>query len=555
MPAEYVYRANAEDIMVEEDRLRKSFDPKKLQDLVTSFLDKGQLQPGVCRREDDKIFLIAGERRLRACRTAKIDFAFTLIEETNPLRIKEIELEENLCRDDLTWQEKVDAVEKLHALEQELHGVARVGVSGGHGVKDTAEIIGVSVGKTQADLELAAFMEIEQVRNAPNRSEAMKVIKRLKEEYARSQSLKKAQEGSGTTLTFSKVETDNLSPEEQAEIKMREKILFYGPRVIHGRMEDEIQTLLAENKTFDLVLFDPPWGVAFDSVGQHDGSVETYEDDPEVILPQLEGWLKTLFEIMSENSHLYLFFGIVNHNLVYDLLEKIGFQTNRMPLIWHKLGTHRTRNPDTWPGRSYEPIAYARKGKKLLIRKGAPDVIPTPSPTKAMKDIQPSAKHPDIYLDLLKRSAFPGDKVLDPMCGSGMMAVAAEVLRDTHQLDWTMIEEKESFWELALMNVVKGYHKIVKADETATEFHEPDFPFFICYKCFHYGSSDQLEINPNNKRKCLCPKCGGGVNPTSDPLPEDYRDIEPRTKEWKAYWNAYPEKQTEMLEWKGKQGE
>ena len=251
---------------------------------------------------------------------------------------------------------------------------------------------------------------------------------------------------------------------------------------------------------------------------------------------------------MAENSHLYMFFGIVNYEFVYTSLEAAGFTTNRMPIIWYKQGAHRTRTPDVWPGRSYEPIAYARKGSKILIRKGAPDVAITPAPTPTMKKSHPSAKHPDVYIDLIKRSCIPGDKILDPMCGSGMLGVAAETLRNTHQLDWKMIEEKETFADLALTNVVMGYHHIVNVDITVPE--EPLLPYYICYGCYHSGMSTTLLIDKKSGKQRLCPKCQSGVFLKSESLSEDFKTLEPGSDEWKAYWELYPEKQNDMLIWK-----
>jgi hypothetical protein len=174
-----------------------------------------------------------------------------------------------------------------------------------------------------------------------------------------------------------------------------------------------------------------------------------------------------------------------------------------MPLIWYKQGAHRTRNPNIWPGRSYEPIAYARKGNKKLIRKGAPDVIITPAPWHTLKKSQPSAKHPDIYLELLKRSAFPGNNILDPMSGSGMVAVAAETMRLTHQLKWTMIEEKENFVNLSLFNLVTGYSQLIAKSSSPSERIEDDFHYLL-----------------------------------------------PASEEWVMYWKAHPEEQEEMLAWR-----
>ena len=34
-------------------------------------------------------------------------------------------------------------------------------------------------------------------------------------------------------------------------------------------------------------------------------------------------------------------------------------------------------------------------------------------------------------------------------------------------------------------------------------------------------------------------------------LPLDFRELDPGTSRWMSYWKVYPEKQEEMLKWKG----
>ena len=164
-------------------------------------------------------------------------------------------------------------------------------------------------------------------------------------------------------------------------------------------MEDILPTI---EDPFDVVFFDPPWGVGLD---KSHPSPEDFQDDEEFMRENLPKWLELLYSSMADNSHLYMFFGIVHHEFIYSSLLEAGFIVNKMPLIWHKsVGSGFTRAPDVWPGRTYEPIAYARKGRKALVKKGAPDVITTRAPIASMKKGHPSAKHPDIYLELIKRS-------------------------------------------------------------------------------------------------------------------------------------------------------
>lgn len=454
---ERVHTARPEAVVVPDNRQRQEFDKNKLKELVEDIKELGQHTPGLCyRNESGNPVLIFGHRRLLACTELGIEFRFLIREELDPYKLALIEFSENVCRVDLTPLEKAKAIEKFHKMAQAEKGEASRGRSGGHGIRDTARYAGVSPTKIVEELEIAEYSQIPQVAEVAKKSrvEARKLIKRIKEDYARSEALRIARE----TSPEEEKELEKVHDEEDRELARRVK--FYSPNFHTGEMEDVLPTLVVD-KPFDVVLFDPPWGVDFDKVAQENSSKQNYEDSKEVVLSKMEGWLKLVYNSMAEDSHLYLFFGIRNYTEVYAMLENAGFSTNGMPLIWYKQGAHRTRNPDVWPGRSYEPIAYARKGSKILIRKGGPDVIITPAPWNKLKKSHKSAKHPDIYYELLKRSCMPGDRVLDPMGGSGMSMVAAEALRPTHKLDWHYIEKSQNFCNLAMTNVIRGYSNLI----------------------------------------------------------------------------------------------
>jgi hypothetical protein len=517
------YQAPTNEIKVPEERVRKEFNKEKLAKLAESFTRFGQKQPGVCTRNDDgTIVLVAGERRLRACQLAQIPYTFTLEDETDPLALLEIELEENLNRENLTWQEQVDGQEKLRTLRTE----QRAKEGDHYTLRDQAKETEQSLGQTQEMLELAEFMKhFAEVRDAPTISEAKKVVKKLKSIATRAKLLQDASqvveskaivEGTELSLSTGKAQSSEKLIVGGKEIAV-ERILDLDRRIILGRMEEKLSQF--KDESVSILLFDPPWGVGVDESREgfqdNEGHLEKYEDRRESFLGLLPTWLGFLWSKMAPQSHLYMFFGIIHYGFVYSALEEAGFQVNGMPIYWIKQGQHWTRNPEIWPGRAVEPIAFARKGQKKLQR-AASDYILTPPPSLRIKQIHPSAKHPDIYLELLKRSALPGDVVLDPMAGSGMAGVAADALSATLKLDWWLIEEKKVFRDLAAENCLKGYSQIVLGKDTLSE---------------------------------------GGRYVV---LPRDFRDIdlndEAGPAAWRRYMAEHPEQEEEMIEW-GKEQE
>ena len=93
---------------------RKNFDDGALEDLSASIAQYGVLQPLlVSPAEDGRYMLIAGERRLRASKMAKLAEVPVIISEYTSQQIAEIALIENLQREDLHYLEEAEGYEKL----------------------------------------------------------------------------------------------------------------------------------------------------------------------------------------------------------------------------------------------------------------------------------------------------------------------------------------------------------------------------------------------------------------------------------------------------------
>ena len=93
---------------------RQNFDDAALEDLSASIAQYGVLQPLlVSPAEDGRYMLIAGERRLRASKIAKLAEVPVIISEYTSQQIAEIALIENLQREDLHYLEEAEGYEKL----------------------------------------------------------------------------------------------------------------------------------------------------------------------------------------------------------------------------------------------------------------------------------------------------------------------------------------------------------------------------------------------------------------------------------------------------------
>ncbi|MCR5430504.1 MAG: ParB/RepB/Spo0J family partition protein [Eubacterium sp.] len=92
---------------------RKNFDKAELEELADSIKRYGVIQPLVVQKKNDYYEIIAGERRWRAAKLAKIKEVPVVIKDYEPQVASEIALIENLQRSDLNPIEEAKAYKNL----------------------------------------------------------------------------------------------------------------------------------------------------------------------------------------------------------------------------------------------------------------------------------------------------------------------------------------------------------------------------------------------------------------------------------------------------------
>lgn len=98
-------------ISTDPDQPRKHFDPASLSELSESIRQNGVLQPVLIRKDaDNKIWIVAGERRYRAAKMAGLERIPAILTKGIP---HEIALIENLQRENLVPIEEAEALERL----------------------------------------------------------------------------------------------------------------------------------------------------------------------------------------------------------------------------------------------------------------------------------------------------------------------------------------------------------------------------------------------------------------------------------------------------------
>ena len=95
------------------DQPRKQFDEDALAELADSIKQYGVLQPLIVQKKGEYYEIIAGERRWRAAKLARLKEVPVIIKDYTPQEIMEISLIENIQREDLNPIEEASAYQRL----------------------------------------------------------------------------------------------------------------------------------------------------------------------------------------------------------------------------------------------------------------------------------------------------------------------------------------------------------------------------------------------------------------------------------------------------------
>lgn len=423
-------------IQTPKNRQRREVDADHIQNLAQSIISIGLIHPIVVRKDPigTAYLLVAGECRLRALATVWIlggqvkvaDQLFPegtipalIIEEMDPIDAHEMELDENIRRSDLTWQDRAKATEELFSLRKAkalrdntpLPTVTTISKELGRDTQGTKSV-------TSVELIVARNLTNPEVAKAKTLPEAYKVLKRTEE-------LKRSAEHARVVgnLFTSKDHT-----------------------LIHSNCLDSLQHYIKrKGEPFDIILSDPPYGMGADEFGDAGGKARVeghfYDDSYESWQELMKSFLPLTIEITKPQAHLYLFCDIDRFHELRNKATSFGWKCFRTPLIWFNPTAMRLPWIDQGPQRKYQVCLYAVKGSKP-VTKIFPDLVEYSSDPNLN---HPAQKPVALYHDLLSRSAKAGDSVIDPFCGTGTIFPAAHLLK----VKATGIEMDESAYGIA----------------------------------------------------------------------------------------------------------
>lgn len=117
MPKDNILQISVDKILPNPFQPRKHFDNTGLEEMSRSIRHYGVLQPITVRKVSPTLYeLIAGERRLRACKHAGMPKIPAIVVEMDDSESAAVALVENLQRQDLSFMEEAEAYSALIAI-------------------------------------------------------------------------------------------------------------------------------------------------------------------------------------------------------------------------------------------------------------------------------------------------------------------------------------------------------------------------------------------------------------------------------------------------------
>lgn len=385
-----------------------------IDELAASIHRVGLIHPPVIERDGQ---LRVGERRMTAIKQLGwTHVPVQFIDELDEHQLKQVELEENLRRLNLTWHDECMAVHEYYELRKSEPGWNQ---------EMAADALGYTQQFVSAHLDVARELikGNELIKEAPRFTVARNIVQRsrAREKQSTIQGLP------GATV---------VEPEKEHS-------------VLHADFHEWVKKSW-DGPKFNFIHCDFPYGIGADEFDQGSAAeMGGYEDSISANDDLIASLELACRDRVAESAHLMFWFSMKRYITTKYKLEEMGWRIWDHPLIWHKSDNIGIlSDAKRGPRNVYETCLFGSRGDRYIVR---PVSNLMPSPT--VQTIHMSEK-PQIMLE--KFMSMFVDKysvVLDPTCGSGSSIRAARKLNARYALG---LESNERFYTDAKHQLENG---------------------------------------------------------------------------------------------------
>ncbi len=421
------------------DRLRRDY--RDIVELADSIAALGLIQPLTI---DASNRLLAGGRRYTAIKQLidtgrwsdsvevpvhqRSDIDATMLDEAVA---REIELEENLQRNDMTWQEHVAGIALIHRIRAK-----RARQDGATWTTAlTGQLFRQSRSSVDNALALAAALERgdEEVRNAAGPTEALSILITRRARAAtqlQQQRLNIAVAARAETpvapATNSSPDNAIVPPTNAAALAAEQRLNRHEEackRFLH--VDDSIQYLLSMPfNSLDGVYCDPPYAIDDGNLDLKHMESTRAEHDRDENLALFEPTLRAIWHALKPASYAVLWCDIEHFTTHLRLAESIGFRVQRWPLDARKpiaengaAGYNTTKDVE-------HLFVVAKPGATLATRRSTSAVPWLWADGEKARYLHPFKKPFSAHAHILQTFWSAGARIHDPFAGEGSSVLA-----------------------------------------------------------------------------------------------------------------------------------
>lgn len=443
------------------DRLRD--DLGDVEELARSIDENGLLQPIVVEKKVElellsfppqpvnTYHLRAGGRRYAAFTLLSLnkvegqkdpslyqEIPVSLLNEMPAHRRIVIEIEENIRRKDMTWQEKVIGIVKYHKacetsalLDKEKWSQERTG-----------ELLNLD--QASVSIAFTVFKEIkannEAVIKAESLTDALKIITASSLDAAQAERMRRIQL-KRTESSYAQQSSSGNLPAVSPLPTLSTGILFSArttsPETIADKLQislEEISALYYEGSCLDIlpkiasrqvinhIICDPPYAIDMSNLGS--ANIERVEETHRVgeNLDLIPVFLQVAFDVIAEDGFLCMWYDLDHHEKIAQWAEATGWKVCRWPLVWCKTSNCANQAAQYNVTKATEVCYLFRRSEKSILKKK--QAVNYVLAGTAATSTHPFPKPKEVWNYLIETVSLEGQTIVDPFAGEGSSLAA-----------------------------------------------------------------------------------------------------------------------------------
>jgi len=400
MPLTAEFQVVAIDSIYIDRENRQRRELKDIESLAASIKEFGLFHPIIVELSDHGLRLVAGERRLTACKSLGMQtIPVQYLRQQSEQESSIIELEENIKRSDITWQETVEVVNKLHNHYLNLDPTWTIG--------KTAAALCASPMWVSTRLKIAKEAENnERILKVARVTTAAKAVER-KETRKKQDALENL---------FAEIGSDEA--EEGTDLPAN-----IPPDAIRLANFSQWASEFRGHR-FNFLHCDFPYGVNLhnsDQVGVN--SYGEYNDSEDVYWELLAVLAENWDNIMAPDSHIMFWLSMKHYEKTMRFFREHIPQLiiNPTPLVWLKSDNKGiVADSQRGPRNVLEFALFGYTGERVVVK-----TVGNGYSAPTTKNIHISEKPIAMLKHFFQMMVDETSRVLDPTCGSGNAIIAA----------------------------------------------------------------------------------------------------------------------------------